>query len=223
MRIASRLAVPMIVLLTSSCAVRGATQGVAAPASASLDFEPKVSEIAGVAQKVPYWGPPGLRIAGGNGAPSGCTAQDVAHRFEDLLRALSAGETGIAEKFFHSAPSSFYWFSLGDLRKKSDARFALTVESQDSLPRYFDRKPFAGTDLRLTRITFLDWDAKTNHMSLAPFEFDVNPTDSLRRGYAGGKGGYDCETRSFNGMSLSIFDEPPFHSAKGHAGTVSKK
>jgi hypothetical protein len=140
------------------------------------------------------------------GAPADCRPAEVVQRFNELLSAMGRGDTEIVEKYFGgNQPNNFFWVSIEDRRKSPDPKLSIYTKSRDSLAMYFQSRPYQGQEMHVTSIA-INVDTATKTIGFSPVQFDVNPSDSSRRGYGGGKGGYHCATRSFSGFAGSIKD-----------------
>ena len=127
-----------------------------------------------------------------NGAPAGCSVQEVAQSLQDFATALNAGDQQqLLTLFSDRAP--FAWYSAAE--RGSTYRDIYKVKE---LPQYFEERHAQHEYLEFKWIQVNGWEEQRG---LVHFGFALNrQADDLNSGQALeviGKGAFHCETKAF--------------------------
>jgi hypothetical protein len=142
-----------------------------------------------------------------SGAPRGCDARVGAAQFDALLQAVSNAAPRIMERFFGGRDGPvIYWYTVADMRGKRTNGFS--GQSKDSLKAHFDGLSRSPEVMRVTRYRSLGWDrSETTGLLKNGFNIEFEARDRRTgkvTGYGFAKGGYYCDSKSFEGMSIAI-------------------
>ena len=122
-------------------------------------------------------------------APESCSAEAVRNLADEFLRAYTAGEPGLTERFFAPA-DEFQWYSEPPGRLKADAYDRSTLDA------YLYRRHIEGDELELVEFVFNGYRAEdeTSHFGFFALRDGTERLD--------GKGAVDCRSGSFIVWSL---------------------
>jgi hypothetical protein len=132
-----------------------------------------------------------------DGAPAGCSVQEVAQELQDFAVAFNDGDQQhLLTLFSNRAP--FAWYSAPE----SDSTFR-DIYTVDELPQYFEQRHTQHEHLEFKWIQVNGWEEQRG---LVHFAFAVNRrADDLNSGQAReviGKGALHCKTKTFVVISI---------------------
>lgn len=132
-----------------------------------------------------------------DGAPAGCSVQEVAQQLQDFAVAFNDGDRQqLSTLFSNHAP--FAWYSAPE----GDATFR-DIYTVEELPQYFEQRHTQHEYLEFKRIQVNGWEEQRD---LVHFGFVVSRrADDLNSGQAReviGKGAFHCKTKTFIAISI---------------------
>jgi hypothetical protein len=146
-----------------------------------------------------------------DGAPIGCSPQDVASRIVEMLDALNRGDTNklVDEYFGRKEKAPFEWYSMTEFGKTDTEKNHFVAYTWEDLARYFEQRHQQHEQMKLRWVQFNAWDAGRGLVHFGPLEV-TRHADDLSRGLGGsesiasGKGAYHCDTKAFVVLSLGM-------------------
>jgi hypothetical protein len=144
-----------------------------------------------------------------DGAPIGCSPQDIASRIVEMLDVINRGNTNflVDEYFGRKEKAPFEWYSMTEVGKTDTEMNHFVAYTWDDLASYFDQRYQQHEQMKLRWVQFNAWDAGRGLVHFGPIEV-TRDADDLRPGLDGsesiasGKGAYHCDTKAFVVLSL---------------------
>ncbi len=139
-----------------------------------------------------------------DGAPIGCSPQEVAQRLADLFDAINRGDPNVAPEFFGRQDGGYFqWYSMGAGETNGQALHHFVTRDLNELAAYFAKRHAHGEHLQLQRLKVNGWENGRGLVHFGPVEFtrtadDLNP--AMNSGF--GKGAYHCGGHVFEVLSL---------------------
>ena len=150
-----------------------------------------------------------------DGAPTGCSPQDIARRIVEMFDAINRGEPNLVDEYFgRKDKAPFEWYSMTETGKTDADKNHFTAYSWDDLAAYFEQRYQQHERMQLRSVQFNGWDHGRGLVHFGPIEL-TRHADDLRLGLGGsesiasGKGAYHCETKAFVVLSLAMSTEEP--------------
>lgn len=145
-----------------------------------------------------------------DGAPAGCSPNEIARRFEAMFRAINRGEPNVVDEFFgRKSGASFAWYSMTEFGQTEADKNHFVAYTWDELDAYLKRRYQQHEQLQLLSLQFNGWDPGRGLVHLGPIVI-TRYADDLRLGLGGperiaeGKGAYHCRTQAVVAFSLSM-------------------
>lgn len=142
----------------------------------------------------------GYAVSGNaEGAPAGCSAEDVAARLAGLFDAISRGDAGVVDEYFGRASgAAFQWYSIGLSENDSFAAY-----NWGDLEAYFEQRYRQNERLQLLSVEITGWDAGRGLVHFGPISLTRQADDlGWRAQPLGGKGAYHCGRQAFVVLSI---------------------
>ena len=131
-----------------------------------------------------------------DGAPAGCSVQEVAQELQDFAVAFNDGDQQRLLTLFSNR--AFAWYSAPE----GDSTFR-DIYKVEELPQYFEQRHTQHEHLEFKRIQVNGWEEQRG---LVHFAFAVNrQAEDLNSGQAReviGKGAFHCKTKTFVVISI---------------------
>lgn len=149
------------------------------------------------------------------GAPAGCSAQDIAQRLAEMLEAINRGDPQVIDEFFgrkNKAP--FQWYSMTEFGRSEAEKNHFVAYNFEELDSYFQKRYKQNEKLQLRSIQVNSWEPERGLVHFGPVVI-TRHADDLRLGIGGperlaeGKGAYHCKTQAFVVLGLGMAWEAP--------------
>lgn len=150
-----------------------------------------------------------------DGAPIGCSPQDITHRLAEMFDAINRGDPNLVDEYFGRKDGApFAWYSMTEVGKTDAEVNNFAAHSWDSLAAYFEQRYQQHERMHLRSVQFNGWEPERGLVHFGPIEF-TRYADDLRPGLGGpesialGKGAYHCKAKAFVVLSLAMSTEQP--------------
>jgi hypothetical protein len=150
--------------------------------------------------------PSSVQVSGqADGAPPGCSPQDVANRLIELFDAIGRGDPNVVPDFFDGP--QFAWYGIGEANMPGGVeKNRFVAHSLEELPAYFTQRHEKHEQVTLRELQVNGWEPERGLVHFGPVVL-YREADDLR-GMAEGKGAYHCETQTFAVLSLASYTTP---------------
>ena len=133
-----------------------------------------------------------------DGAPTGCSVQEVGQRLLDFAKAFNRQDSQLASAFFGVG----VWYVASEGNKAGDIQY-ITIYLGKDLPAFFERRYAQNEKLLFKEIQMHGWEWQRN---IVHFSFTINrQADDLHDGKARdvvGKGAFLCPTQKIIVLTL---------------------
>ena len=150
-----------------------------------------------------------------DGAPVGCSPQDIADRIVEMFNAINLGDPNLVDEYFgRTSHAPFQWYSMTIVRNNNTVINHFVAHTWDDLDAYFRLRYQQHEQMRLLDMQFNGWNPAIGVVDFGPIEIvrhadNFAPDLLLTEGIASGKGTYHCKTKAFIVLSLVINIKEP--------------
>ena len=144
------------------------------------------------------------------GAPAGCSPEEVAQRIVQMFEAVNRGDPNVVEEFFgRESRGPFQWYSMDEFGRTEADKNHFVAYTLDELDLYWLERYWQHERLQLRSVEFNGWEGARGLVHFGPIVLS-RQADDLQPGLGGperlaeGKGAYHCKTRAFVVLSLSM-------------------
>jgi hypothetical protein len=148
-----------------------------------------------------------------DGAPVGCSPEDIARRMAALLEEINRGDPGVVDEYFgRKSMAPFRWYSMTEGGETDAEKRHFVAYSWDDLAVYWEQRYQQKESLQLRSIDFNGWEQERGVVHFGPIVL-ARHADDLRPGLGGpesiaqGKGAYHCATQAFVVLSLGMHED----------------